>query len=56
MNEVVEYLQSKAGSAHSIDKPNKVKKTDAYGFPIKVKGAYQFELNHRPFAISKRYG
>ena len=53
MNEVVDYLQSKSWERTFNNKPNKVKKTDAYGFPIKVKGAYQFELNHRPFAISK---
>jgi hypothetical protein len=53
VEEIAEYLQSKSWEKTFNGKPNKVKKKDAYGVPIKSHGAYQFELNHRPFNISK---
>ena len=55
VEEVVKYLQSKIWEKTSKGEPKMVKKKDAYGFPIKVKGAYQRELNHRPFPISKTW-
>ena len=60
VEEVIEYLQSKSWERTFNGKPNMVKKCDEYGFQIKVKShdahphdIYQFELNHRPFPISK---
>ena len=53
VNEIAEYLQSKSWEKTFNGKPNKVKKTDAYGFQIKSHGTYQFGLNHKPFNISK---
>ena len=54
VEEVVEYLQSKSWERTFNGKPNEVKKKDEYGFQIKVlHGKLQFELNHRPFPISK---
>ena len=53
VEEVVTYLQSKIWEKTSKGEPKMVKKKDAYGFPIKVKGAYQRELNRKPFPISK---
>ena len=54
VDEVVEYLQSKSWEITFNGKPNEVKKKDEYGFQIESShGKLQFELNHRPFPISK---